>query len=109
MRATTCLVLTHSDGYCLFSDPNDLPTGDHRHNWYAFWDAPLGKPTGKGTIAADGSARREYERGTAVYNPIGNPPLEITFDGPRRSLTTGRVAKVHGVPPLDGDLFVTVE
>ncbi|MGA2034623.1 MAG: dual specificity protein phosphatase, partial [Thermoguttaceae bacterium] len=26
MRATTTLALTHSDGYCLFSDPNPLPT-----------------------------------------------------------------------------------
>ncbi|MBL7140397.1 MAG: hypothetical protein ISS74_05755, partial [Planctomycetes bacterium] len=41
MRATTTLVLTHSDGYCLFSDPNDLPTPDHRHDWYPFWDNGL--------------------------------------------------------------------
>ena len=39
MRATTALALTHSDGYCLFSDPNPLPTGDHRHNWYPFWNS----------------------------------------------------------------------
>ena len=109
MRATTCLVLTHSDGYCLFSDPNDLPTGDHRHDWYAFWDAPLGKPTGKGAIADGGSARREFEGGMAVYNPMGNPPLEITFQQPRRSLATGKVGRLHRVPSLDGDLFLKVE
>lgn len=109
MRATTCLALTHSDGYCLFSDPNDLPTGDHRHDWYPFWDAPLGKPTGSGAIAADGSARREFEHGTAVYNPIDNPPLEITFDRSRRSLATGKVARLHRIPPLDGDLFLKTE
>jgi putative glycosyl hydrolase-like family 15 (GHL15) protein len=107
MRATTCLVLTHSDGYCLFSDPNDLPTGDHRHDWYPFWDAPLGKPTGKGAIAEDGSARREFEGGTAFYNPMGNPPLKITFAQPRRSLATGKVGRLHQVPALDGDLFLT--
>ncbi len=109
MRATTCLVLTHSDGYCLFSDPNDLPTGDHRHDWYPFWEKHLGKPTGKGTIAEDGSARREYQRGTAVYNPMGNPPLEVAFDRPRRSLATGKTANRHHVPPLDGDLFLKPE
>lgn len=108
MRATTCLVLTHSDGYCLFSDPNDLPTGDHRHDWYSFWDAALGKPAGKGTIASDGSARREFEGGTAVYNPIDNPPLEIAFERPRQSLATGKVARLHRVPPLDGDVFLKV-
>ena len=109
MRATTCLVLTHSNGYCLFSDPNDLPTGDHRHDWYPFWNASLGKPTAKGRIAEDGSARREFEYGTAVYNPMGNPLLEIAFDQPRRSLATGKVTKLHRVPPLDGDLFLKVE
>ncbi len=109
MRATTCLVLTHSDGYCLFSDPNDLPTGDHRHDWYPFWEKRLGKPTGKGAIAVDGSARREYDHGAAAYNPIGNPPLEVTFERPRRSLATDRTAKVHRVPPLDGDLFLKIE
>lgn len=32
MRATTTLSLTISDGYCLFSDPNPLPTPDHLHD-----------------------------------------------------------------------------
>jgi hypothetical protein len=109
MRATTCLSLTHSDGYCLFSDPNDLPSGDHRHDWYPFWEKRLGKATAPGAIAEDGSARREFEHGTAVYNPLGNPPLEITFEQPRRSLATGKVAKSHRIPGLDGDLLLRTE
>jgi len=68
VRATTTLALTHSDGYCLFSDPNPLPTPDHLHNWYSFWNKSLGKPVAKGTADPDGTVRREFENGTAVYN-----------------------------------------
>jgi len=32
MRATTTLSLVLSDGYCLFADPNPLPTPDHLHD-----------------------------------------------------------------------------
>ena len=48
MRATTTLALTHGDGYCLFSDPNPLPTPDHMHNWYPFWNKSLGRPLRSG-------------------------------------------------------------
>ncbi len=107
MRATTCLTLTQSNGYCLFSDPNDLPSPDHRHNWYPFWDAPLGKPlTAVGEIADNGSSTREFEHGTVVYNPIGNAEKTVRFDEPRRSVTTGQVAKVHTINALDGDIFL---
>ena len=58
MRATTTLALTHSDGYCLFSDPNPLPTPDHLHNWYTFWNRSLGKPVAKGTANSDGTVRQ---------------------------------------------------
>ncbi|MBZ0257881.1 hypothetical protein K8I31_17590, partial [bacterium] len=71
MRATTCLVLTHSDGYALFSDPNDLPTSDHQHDWYRFWETKLGRPLANGTIHESGWARRKFEHGTAIYNPMG--------------------------------------
>ena len=69
MRATTTLALTHSDGYCLFSDPNPLPTPDHLHDWYSFWNKSLGRPVGKGNANSDGTVRREFENGTVVYNP----------------------------------------
>jgi hypothetical protein len=41
MRATTTLVLTLSDAYCLFSDPNPLPTPDHSHDCIHFGIAAL--------------------------------------------------------------------
>lgn len=106
MRATTCLVLTQSDGYCLFSDPNELPSPDHLHDWYPFWQKRLGKPISQGVLNVDGSARREFQHGTAVYNPIGNPPLDVVFDEPQTSLSVGKTARIHTVPPLDGDIFL---
>ncbi|MDP8243111.1 MAG: putative glycoside hydrolase [Candidatus Hinthialibacter antarcticus] len=106
MRATTCLALTHSDGYALFSDPNDLPTGDHQHDWYSFWDKQLGRPIDKGVIHETGWAQREFERGAAVYNPMGNTEIKITFNETRTRLSTGEQGTVFSIPPLDGDLFL---
>ena len=44
MRLFTTLSLTHSDGYVLCGDDNAMPSPDHLHNWYPFWDADLGTP-----------------------------------------------------------------
>jgi hypothetical protein len=106
MRATTSLALTHSDGYCLFSDPNDLPSPDHRHRWYDFWDRGLGRPAGKGKRQPDGMWLREFDRGAAAYNPLGNTPARVVFDEERTSRATGRRARDHTVPPGDGDIFL---
>ena len=109
MRATTALALTLSDGYCLFSDPNPLPTPDHRHNWYAFWDTRLGRPVAKGAKQPDGSVLREFERGTACYNPFGNQPRSVRFAEARRSTATGVVSTEHAVAAGDGDIFLRIE
>lgn len=106
MRATTTLALTHSDGYCLFSDPNPLPTGDHRHNWYPFWNKSLGRPLGKGERLHDGTWRREFDNGTAVYNPMGNPSASVVFAEPRTSLATGTTAAKHQLDSPDGDIYL---
>jgi hypothetical protein len=109
MRATTTLALTHSDGYCLFSDPNPLPTPDHLHNWYKFWNRSLGKPLAKGKAAGDGTVRREFENGTAVYNPMGNKAVSVAFGEERRSAATGRIAQSHELGSPDGDVFLKVK
>jgi hypothetical protein len=109
MRATTTLALTHSDGYCLFSDPNPLPSADHLHNWYPFWDKSLGKPVGKGTAQPDGTVRREFDGGTVVYNPMSNEAVSIEFADDRRSLANGKTARSHGLPSSDGDIFLKVK
>jgi hypothetical protein len=107
MRATTSLVLTQSDGYSLFADPNDLPTPDHLHDWYAFWDRSLGRPLASGVEREDGAFQREFDYGTVVYNPIGNAPVEVTFPVARRSAATRQVATSFVLPALDGDLYLT--
>ena len=106
MRATTTLALTLSSGYCLFSDPNPLPTPDHLHNWYPFWNKSLGKPLSEGTAAADGTVRREFDAGTVIYNPMGNRDVVIRFSQPRTSVATGRTAKEHQLASPDGDIYV---
>ena len=109
MRATTTLALTHCDGYCLFSDPNPLPSGDHLHNWYPIWDKSLGKPIGKEVAQGDGTVRREFEKGTVVYNPMGNKAVSVTLEEDRRSLATDKTARSHDLPSGDGDIFLKIE
>ncbi|MBU4460275.1 MAG: hypothetical protein KJ579_06890, partial [Verrucomicrobia bacterium] len=106
MRAATTLALTRSDGYCLFSDPNSLPTGDHLHNWYAFWDRSLGHPLDAGAKMPDGSVRRAFDRGTAVFNTMGNPAATVTFPRLMASLATGVTSRQHTVATADGDIFL---
>jgi hypothetical protein len=108
MRATTTLALTCSNGYCLFSDPNPLPTGDHRHNWYPFWDVGLGKPTSAGGTMPDGTMRREFDNGTAVYNPMGNETATVTFDEARSSAATGKTSNIHMLDSMDGDIYLKI-
>lgn len=108
MRATTTLSLTHSDGMCLFSDPNPLPTSDHLHNWYDFWNKSLGKPVRAGAMQPDGTWKRVFEKGTVIHNPKGNRPVTLLFPQRVRSLATGRTAKTHQVGDCDGDLFLTL-
>lgn len=106
MRATTALSLVLSDGYCLFSDPNPLPTADHLHSWYPFWERGLGRALAAVVVRPDGAMTRAFAHGTAAYNPMGNPPVTLTFDEPRNSRATGQRARVHTLAPCDGDLFL---
>jgi hypothetical protein len=109
MRATTTMTLTCSDGYSLFGDPNQLPTGDHLHSWYPFYDVELGKPVRAGTLRPDGAHEREFTGGIAIYNPIYNTEVEFTTTEPHMSMATGKIGTSHTVPSFDGDIFVTAE
>lgn len=106
MRAVTTLSLTHSDGYCLFADPNDLPTPDHLHDWYAFWNKGLGQPTKPGFQRADGAWERAFFGGTVIYNPAGGSTVSVRFDTPHRSRASGNVGIEHTVNANDGDIFL---
>jgi hypothetical protein len=106
MRMFTTLSLTHSDGYVLFGDDNAQPAGDHLHNWYVFWDAELGRPLSPGKQQEDGSFRREFSNGTAVYNPPGNARVTVVFANPRKSAATALENRRHTLTAGGGDLFL---
>lgn len=106
MRAVTTLTLTQSDGYCLFADPNDVPTPDHLHDWYPFWDKGLGRHEAPGRLRPDGAWERQFSGGTVVYNPAGNPPIQVTFERSHRSRATEHRATEHPIAPSDGDIFL---
>lgn len=107
MRATTTLSLALSDGMCLFSDPNPLPTPDHRHNWYDFWNRSLGRPLAAGALQQDGTWRRQFENGIVIHNPKGNRRQTILLPGEATSLATGRKARTHVLEDCDGDILLT--
>ena len=106
MRAVTTLSLTHSDGYCLFADPNDLPTSDHLHDWYAFWDKGLGRPVTPGVQRTDGAWERAFSGGRVIYNPAGGSSVKVRFDAPYRSRASGLTSTEHTVNANDGDIFL---
>ncbi len=107
MRAVTTLALTHSDGYVLYADPNPLKTPDHLHDWYPFWDAKVGKPTGKCLERPDGAYQREFERGTVIYNPLNNKKaVRVKFDSSRKRVSDGTKAAEFSVESYDGDIFL---
>ena len=106
MREVTTLALTLSDGYALYADRNQHKI-DHAHDWYPFWRASLGRPK-QPPRTADGAApyRREFEHGTALFNPPEAAPATVSFPDERTSAATGRRGRVFTVAPADGDLFL---
>ncbi|QDU86660.1 hypothetical protein Pla175_00100 [Pirellulimonas nuda] len=109
MRAATTLMLTHSNGAVLYADPNPLASPDHLHDWYAFWDAPLGKPTGEARKRQDGAYQRRFEGGAAVYNPLGNGAVTIEFDQKLERASDGEVGTRFELQDADGDLFLPTD
>jgi hypothetical protein len=112
MRAVTTLALVFSNGYVLFADPNELPTPDHLHDWYSFWDKSLGKAIGPlghpDRPDLSGAYTRRYENGEAVFNPPSNHGVTVSFPEPRRSAATNATGRSFTVAAGDGDLFLRV-
>jgi hypothetical protein len=108
MRATTTLALTMSDGFCLFSDPNPLPTPDHLHDWYAFWNRGLGRPLAAGREREDGTWERAFEHGIVIYNPAGGKAVTRSFEQAMKSRATNQTGRQHEIPPGDGDILLNV-
>ena len=109
MRLTTTLSAVLSNGYALFSDPNPLPTPDHLHDWYSFWNAELGRPLEPVQSLPNGLLARRFERGIAVCNPAGNAPASLSLDVLRRSWSSGTVSKTFRIGGGDGDFLVDPE
>lgn len=113
MRATTTLSMTHSNGYCLFSDPNPLATPDHLHNWYAFWEKEtepnrpkLGKPIASRVVRPNGVVTRLFQYGMVAYNAKGNGLATLWFRRPVLSTATGVIDTKHVLNDEDGDIYV---
>ncbi|HSY82339.1 MAG TPA: putative glycoside hydrolase [Gemmatimonadaceae bacterium] len=111
MREVTTLALVFSDGYVLFSDPNELPTPDHLHDWYPFWDKSLGHPVGPPANLdhpdLNGAYTRQFDKGEVVFNPPSNHSVVAKFPEPRRSAATNVTGQSFTVAPGDGDLFLS--
>jgi Hypothetical glycosyl hydrolase family 15 len=113
MRATTAMVMTQSDGYALFADPNQNGvTNGHEHNWYPFWNVNVGKPIGDGHARDDGSYVRAFEKATVLSNATGEQPTTIKFDSRMKRtsnndvLETGQEATIEA---HDGEIFLNGE
>ena len=106
MRACTCLSLTMSNGYCLFCDPDPLPTPDHLHAWYPFWNYNLGKPLSNGVLGSDGVYTRRFENGEALYNPMGNGSQTVKLGAPMWQVSTGKSVSTFVLPDEDGEILL---
>jgi hypothetical protein len=100
MRATTALSLTHSNGYVLFGDSG------HFHTWYPFWsNHSLGLPIGNWFLAHTYGHRREFSKGSVVWNP-GPSQITVTFTEPRTNVATGQRTTSFILPVNDGGIYV---
>ena len=103
MRAFTTLGLTHSDGYLIFNDGTT-----HRHYWYDFWDADLGRPVGLTAQLYEeipGLYIREFTNGWAVYNHSGET-REIMLPELATGVSSEVEGMTHTLPNLDGEMYL---
>ncbi len=77
VRMVTCAVATLSNAYVLVPHyTNVAGHDDHSHLWYSTWDTKLGKTVGS-TYKSGVASCRDFENGTAVYNPVGSPVVTV--------------------------------
>ena len=111
MRAFTTLSLTHSDGYTLIKKGHSpgQQWSDHKHYWYDFWDADLGRPVSEEKAQIydnrEGLYIREFTNGWAVYNHSGDSQ-SITLPGEVQAVASGLVNTEHALPNLDGEIYL---
>ena len=108
MRFFTAMSLTLSDGCVLFSDDNALPLWDHLHNWYDFWEAPVGRPVSNYQElynGINGLYIREFENAWVVYNFSG-VDQQIDFAQALISVSDGTNSDRFTIPNKDGGIFL---
>ena len=106
MRMFTCLVLTHSNGYILYTSGYG-----HHHLWHSFWDVDLGQPIGdKAQLYedTDGLFIREFTNGWAGYNRSGTPQA-ATLPEEAQGVSSSRVGTEHVLTDLDGEMYLRVK
>ena len=108
MRAVTALSLVYSNGYVLFADSNPVPGTDHQHDWYPFYELPLGRAVGTAVQRPDGGVQREFEQGTVLYNPPGNHPVIVHFNDYHWRGSDNFGEWTYTVPPGTGEIFLTI-
>ena len=86
-----------------------LLSGDHRHNWYPFWNKTLGKPISESMNKDNGMVVRGFENGTVVYNPMGNRSVDVVFREIRKSAATDISSERHKLSCPDGDIYLKTE
>ncbi|MCY3743639.1 MAG: leucine-rich repeat domain-containing protein [Candidatus Poribacteria bacterium] len=104
MRVFTTMGLTLSDSYVLYNDGNS-----HRHDWYDFWDAEIGRPisqTVKTYLNIDGLFIREFDHGFAVYNRSGREQQIEFGENVSGSASGVENKRSHTIPDLDGEIYL---
>ncbi|MGD1019424.1 MAG: hypothetical protein ABSA12_08905 [Verrucomicrobiia bacterium] len=102
MRNTTTYSLVHSDGYVLYGDHF------HKHRWFPFWDAKLGKPLSDGVQISKDSYRREFEKGFAINNS-NEDSVTVTLPRLVKRLSDGSSGTMFTIHGNDGDIFLKAE
>lgn len=108
MRVFTTMSLVFSDGYLLFTDDNAMPSGDHLHNWYSFWNVDLGLPIqekGEFYKEIEGLFIREYENGWVIYNRSGKKQ-KISFEDKVTDVTKNKYRNTFEIQNLDGTIYL---
>lgn len=107
MRATITLMMTQSDGYSIYYPDNSDIFNDHWHPWYDFYDVNVGSPKGAGILQSDGSYKREFQNGIAIYNPYSNAKeVTVVFPANMVRKSTGAKGTTFKIPFYDGDIFI---
>ena len=113
-RATTTLMLTHSNGSISITGKQQNPGARY---WYPFFDAPLGGTLGgdetKGVLyetpkgeEIEGLFIREFTNGYAVYNRSGKE-RKVYLPEKVSGWASGVKGKHwHTIPDLDGEIFL---